>query len=173
MADTRSQTEEQTSQMVSNQGVLFTLYRTRFVVTILQNTQTNYILKMGQIVGPGTLVFNPNQTPGNYPKEGNLNTSNHGESLKFNTASHLQRKTRYGCLGKSSLRETENTLKCCVGKSQRYGYYSKWHKQFPLRLKCQHTERAFCGVPGHDSCHNMLRRRQDCYAISLPCSETR
>jgi hypothetical protein len=39
---------------------------------------------MGQIVGPETLVFNLNQTPGNYPKEDNLNTLKHGESLKFN-----------------------------------------------------------------------------------------
>jgi hypothetical protein len=39
---------------------------------------------MGQIVGPETLVFNLNQTPDNYPKEDNLNTMNHGESLKFN-----------------------------------------------------------------------------------------
>jgi hypothetical protein len=38
---------------------------------------------MGQIVSPETLVFNPNQTPGNYPKEGKLNTPNHGESLKL------------------------------------------------------------------------------------------
>jgi hypothetical protein len=30
---------------------------------------------MGQIVGPETLVFNLNQTPGNYPKEYNLNTA--------------------------------------------------------------------------------------------------
>ena len=39
---------------------------------------------MEQIVGPETLVFNLNQTPSNYPKEYNLNTVNHGESLKFN-----------------------------------------------------------------------------------------
>jgi hypothetical protein len=39
---------------------------------------------MGQIIGPETLVFNLNQTPGNYPKEDNLNRVNHGESLKFN-----------------------------------------------------------------------------------------
>jgi hypothetical protein len=30
------------------------------------------------------LVCNLNQTPGNYPKEDNLSTLNHGESLKFN-----------------------------------------------------------------------------------------
>jgi hypothetical protein len=41
---------------------------------------------MGQIIGPETLVLNLNQTPGNYPKEDNLNTANHGESLKFNMA---------------------------------------------------------------------------------------
>ena len=29
---------------------------------------------MEQIVGPETLVFNLNQTPGNYTKEDNLNT---------------------------------------------------------------------------------------------------
>jgi hypothetical protein len=28
---------------------------------------------MGQIVDPKTLVFNLNKTPGNYPKEDNLN----------------------------------------------------------------------------------------------------
>ena len=39
---------------------------------------------MGQIVSPETLVFNLNQTLGNYAKEDNLNTLNHGESLKFN-----------------------------------------------------------------------------------------
>jgi hypothetical protein len=39
---------------------------------------------MGQTVGPETLIFNLNQTPGNYPKEDNLYTMNHGESLKFN-----------------------------------------------------------------------------------------
>jgi hypothetical protein len=39
---------------------------------------------MIQIVGPETMVFNLNQTPGNYPKEDNLNTVNHDESLKFN-----------------------------------------------------------------------------------------
>ena len=31
-------------------------------------------LQMGQIVGPETLVVSLNQTPGNYPKEDNLNT---------------------------------------------------------------------------------------------------
>ena len=41
-------------------------------------------LMMGQIVSSETLVFNLNQTPGNYPKEDNFNTVNHGESLKFN-----------------------------------------------------------------------------------------
>jgi hypothetical protein len=41
-------------------------------------------LKRGQIVGPETLVFNLNQTPGNYLKEDNLNSVNHSESLKFN-----------------------------------------------------------------------------------------
>jgi hypothetical protein len=30
-------------------------------------------LKMGQIVVPETLVFNLNQTPGNYPREDNFN----------------------------------------------------------------------------------------------------
>jgi hypothetical protein len=40
---------------------------------------------MGQIVSPETLLFNLNQTPGNYTKKDNLNTMNHGESLKFNT----------------------------------------------------------------------------------------
>jgi hypothetical protein len=39
---------------------------------------------MGQIVSPETLVFNLNQTPGNYPKEDKFNRVNHGESLKFN-----------------------------------------------------------------------------------------
>ena len=39
---------------------------------------------MGQIAGPETLIFNLNHTPGNYPKEDNLNTLNHVESLKFN-----------------------------------------------------------------------------------------
>jgi hypothetical protein len=39
---------------------------------------------MRQIVGPEALGFNLNQTPGIYPKEDNLNTVNHGESLKFN-----------------------------------------------------------------------------------------
>jgi hypothetical protein len=39
---------------------------------------------MGQIVGPELLVFNLNQTPGNYPKEDNLNKVNHDERLKFN-----------------------------------------------------------------------------------------
>jgi hypothetical protein len=39
---------------------------------------------MGQITGLETLVFNLNQMPGNYPKEENLNTVNHGESFKFN-----------------------------------------------------------------------------------------
>ena len=39
---------------------------------------------MGQIVRPETLVFNPNQTSCNYPKEDNLNTLKHGERLKFN-----------------------------------------------------------------------------------------
>jgi hypothetical protein len=41
-------------------------------------------LKMGQIVSPETLVSNLNQTPGNYPREENFNTMNHGESLTFN-----------------------------------------------------------------------------------------
>jgi hypothetical protein len=40
-------------------------------------------LKIGQIVGHETLVFNLNQTPGNYLKEDNLNMMNHGESLKI------------------------------------------------------------------------------------------
>ena len=39
---------------------------------------------MGQIIGLETLDFNLNQTPDNYPKEENLNTVNHGESLQFN-----------------------------------------------------------------------------------------
>jgi hypothetical protein len=39
---------------------------------------------MGQTVYPEMLVFNLNQTLGNYPIEGNFNTFNHGESLKFN-----------------------------------------------------------------------------------------
>jgi hypothetical protein len=39
---------------------------------------------MGKIVGPETLVFNLNQALGNYSTEDNLNTENHGESLKFN-----------------------------------------------------------------------------------------
>ena len=38
---------------------------------------------MGQIVGPETLVFNLNQTPGNYPKAHNLNAVNRGESLEI------------------------------------------------------------------------------------------
>jgi hypothetical protein len=29
---------------------------------------------MGQIVTPETLIFNLNQTPGNYPEKDNLNT---------------------------------------------------------------------------------------------------
>jgi hypothetical protein len=44
---------------------------------LLQSVQTSSgvpTLRMGQIVGPETLVFNLNQTPGNYPKEDNLNT---------------------------------------------------------------------------------------------------
>jgi hypothetical protein len=40
-------------------------------------------LKMGQIVSSKTLVFNLNQTPGNYRKEDNFDTMNHGQSLKF------------------------------------------------------------------------------------------
>jgi hypothetical protein len=42
-------------------------------------------LKMGKIVSSEMLVFNLNQMPGNYPKKDNLNTLNHGKSLKFNT----------------------------------------------------------------------------------------
>jgi hypothetical protein len=41
-------------------------------------------LKMREIVSSETLVFSLNQRPGNYPKEDNFNTLNHGESLKFN-----------------------------------------------------------------------------------------
>jgi hypothetical protein len=40
---------------------------------------------MGQTVSSETLVFNLDQTPGNYPKEDDFKTMNHGESLKFNT----------------------------------------------------------------------------------------
>jgi hypothetical protein len=40
---------------------------------------------MRQIVGSEMLVFDLNQTPGNYPKDDNLNTLNHDEMLKFNT----------------------------------------------------------------------------------------
>jgi hypothetical protein len=39
---------------------------------------------MGQTVRLETLVFNLNLRPGIYPKERNLNTVNHGKSLKFN-----------------------------------------------------------------------------------------
>jgi hypothetical protein len=41
-------------------------------------------MKMGQIESPETLVFNLNQTLGNYPEEYNFNKMNHSESLKFN-----------------------------------------------------------------------------------------
>jgi hypothetical protein len=35
------------------------------------------------------LVFNLNQTLGNYLKEGNLNTLNHSKSMKFNIMGKL------------------------------------------------------------------------------------
>ena len=41
---------------------------------------------MGQIVVPKRWFLIVNQTPGNYTKEDNFNTMNHGESLKFNTS---------------------------------------------------------------------------------------
>ena len=51
--------------------------------TLVFNLNQFIPLKMGQIAGPETLVFNLKQTPGYYPKADNLNTVNHGESLKF------------------------------------------------------------------------------------------
>jgi hypothetical protein len=40
---------------------------------------------MARTVGPETSVPNHIKTPGNYPKEEELYTSNHGESLKFSS----------------------------------------------------------------------------------------
>jgi hypothetical protein len=48
-------------------------------------------LKMGQTVGPETSLSNHNKTPGNYPKDDKLYTSNHSESLKFNMSTMLRR----------------------------------------------------------------------------------
>jgi hypothetical protein len=53
---------------------------------------------MGQIVGPKTMVFNLNQAPGNYPKEDNLKTVNHGEGLKFNIFSGCEHMSTFPVL---------------------------------------------------------------------------
>ena len=61
--------------------------------------------KMGRTISPETSVSKYTKTPGNYPKEDKLHTSNHSESLNFNNSS-----VSYPVSGVARLEEAQGTV---------------------------------------------------------------